>query len=215
MGDMLTLIEKAEQVYEKDQAEAAATKMLEGQFTFDDFLDQMQQLKKMGPLSGILGMLPGVPKEVRNAEIDDGDLARIEAIIRSMTAAERVDPDLIDGSRRNRIARGSGTDAAQVGELVKQFKEVSKMMKRMGGAGSKKIAKSRRKAGKAKSKGPGGSRSGGGRVAPQGKQPLRLPSFDPAALGPGGKGPTGLPDLGGSFGDLGDLGGPAGPGPRR
>jgi signal recognition particle subunit SRP54 len=209
MGDVLTLIEKAEQVYEADQAEAAATKLLEGQFTFDDFLDQMQQLKKMGPLSGLMGMLPGVPKEVRNAEIDDKDIARIEAIIRSMTAAERVDPDLIDGSRRTRIARGSGTDPQQVSELVKQFKEVSRMMKRMGGMGSKKLAKSRRKAAKAKgkSKGPGGGRPGGGRATPKGKAPLRLPNFDPEALG--GAAPPGfpgLPDLSGGP-DLDGLGG--------
>jgi len=211
MGDVLTLIEKAEQVYEADQAEAAATKLLEGQFTFDDFLDQMQQLKKMGPLSGLLGMLPGVPKEVRNAEIDDREIGRIEAIIRSMTAAERVDPDLIDGPRRARIAKGSGTDAHQVGELVKQFKEVSRMMKRMGGMGSKKLAKSRRKATKAKGKGkgPGGGRASGGRVAPKGKAPLRLPNLDPNALGEGGGFP-GFPDLGGPP----RLPGPGG-GPRR
>jgi signal recognition particle subunit SRP54 len=211
MGDVLTLIEKAEQVYEADQAEVAAAKLLEGQFTFDDFLDQMQQLKKMGPLSGLMGMLPGVPKEVRNAEIDDKDIARIEAIIRSMTTAERVDPDLIDASRRTRIARGSGTDPHQVSELVKQFREVSRMMKRMGGMGSKKLAKSRRKAAKGKSKGPGGGRTGGGRVAPKTKAPLRLPNFDPDALG--GAAPPGfpgLPDLSGGP-DLGGLGG----GPRR
>src|SRR6478735_8479605 len=163
MGDMLTLIEKAEEVFEKDEAEAAAARLMEGQFTFDDFLDQMQQLKKMGSMSSVLKMMPGVPKEVRNAEIDDKEIGRIEAIIRSMTTAERVNPDLIDQSRSVRIARGSGTDATQVGDLVKQFKEVSKMMKKMGGMGTKRLAKSRRKAskGKSKGKGPGGNRSGG------------------------------------------------------
>ncbi|MCD9624943.1 signal recognition particle protein [Rhabdothermincola salaria] len=211
MGDMLTLIEKAEEVFEQDQAEEAATKLLEGQFTFDDFLDQMQQLKKMGPLSGLLGMMPGVPKEVRNAEIDDREIARIEAIIRSMTTTERVDPDLIDASRRERIARGSGTDPHQVSELVKQFKEVSKMMKRMGGMGSKKVAKSRRKAAKGKKgKGPGG-RTSGGRVAPKTKAPLRLPDLDPASLQQGGGAFPGLGGPGGG-GGLPDLG--AGP-PRR
>jgi len=217
MGDMLTLIEKAEEVYEKDEAEAVATRLLEGQFTFDDFLDQMQQLKKMGPLSGIIGMLPGVPKEVRDAQIDDREIARIEAIIRSMTAAERVDPDLIDASRRTRIARGSGTDATQVGDLVKQFKEVSKMMRRMGGSGSKKIAKSRRKVAKSKGKGPGGGRASGGRVAPKGKAPLRLPNLDVAALGaggPGGPGLAGRPDLG-AGNPFPDLGGKGGSAPRR
>ncbi len=204
MGDVLTLIEKAEEVFEKEEAEEAAARLMEGRFTFDDFLDQMQQLKKMGPLSGILGMMPGVPKEVRNAEIDDREIARIEAMIRSMTPAERVDPDLIDQSRRVRIARGSGTEPTQVGELVKQFKEVSKMMKRMGGMGSKRLAKSRRKAAKAKGKGKGpGGRTAGGRVAPKGKAPLRLPD-----LGAGGLGaPGGVPKLGkGGLPDLRDLG---------
>ncbi|MGA0185349.1 MAG: signal recognition particle protein [Ilumatobacteraceae bacterium] len=141
MGDVLTLIEQAEKVFEKEQAEAAASKMLEGQFTLDDFLDQMQQLKKMGPLSGVLGMMPGVPKEVKNAQIDDREIARVEAIIRSMTPAERVDPDVIDQSRRVRIARGSGTQIADVNRLVKQFMEMQKMMKRMGGMGGKKGGK--------------------------------------------------------------------------
>ena len=205
MGDMLTLIEKAEEAFDADEAEAAAARLMEGQFTFEDFLDQMQQLKKMGPLQGVLGMMPGVPKEVRNAEIDDKEIGKIEAIIRSMTAAERVDPDLIDQSRRVRIARGSGTEPTQVAELVKQFKEVSKMMKRMGGMGTKRIAKSRRKAAKAKKKGkgPGGGRttSAGGRVSAKGKAPLRLPKFDENGLG----GP-GLPGGGNGLPDLRDLG---------
>jgi signal recognition particle subunit SRP54 len=138
MGDVLTLIEKAEQVYDKDEAEAAAAKMLEGSFTFDDFLDQMQQLKKMGPLGNLIGMMPGVPKEVKNTEIDEGQLTRVEAIIKSMTPEERRKPDLIDGQRRLRIANGSGTTTGEVSQLVKQFKEVSKMMKRFGGMGTKK-----------------------------------------------------------------------------
>ena len=138
MGDVLTLIEKAEEVYEKEEAEAAAAKLLEGQFTLDDFLDQMQQLKKMGPLSSLVGMLPGVPKELKNAEIDDGELRRVEAIIRSMTREERARPELVNGSRRLRIANGSGTTTSEVNALLKQFKEVQKMMKRFGGMGGKK-----------------------------------------------------------------------------
>ena len=138
MGDMLSLIEKAEQVYDKGEAEKAAEKLMGGNFTFDDFLDQMQQLKKMGPLSSLIGMMPGVPKEVKNTEIDDGQLKRVEAIIRSMTAEERRKPDLIDGSRRKRIADGSGAQPNEVSQLIKQFKEVSKMMKRFGGMSSKK-----------------------------------------------------------------------------
>ena len=113
MGDMLTLIEKAEEVYEKEEAEEAAARLLEGPFTLDDFLDQMQQLKKMGPLSGVVGMIPGMPKELKGAEIEDDQLARVEAIIRSMTPAERADVDLIDGSRRARIARGPGPTPAR------------------------------------------------------------------------------------------------------
>ena len=85
MGDMLTLIEKAEQVYDKEAAEVAATKMFEGQFTFEDFLEQLQQVRKMGPLGNLVGMIPGLPKEMKNQEIDDGEINRIEAIIRSMT----------------------------------------------------------------------------------------------------------------------------------
>jgi signal recognition particle subunit SRP54 len=138
MGDVLSLIEKAEEVYEKEEAEQAAAKLLEGQFTLDDFLDQMQQLKKMGPLSSIVGMIPGLPKEARNAEIHDDQLKRVEAIIRSMTLAERRKPDLVNGSRRLRIANGSGTTTAEVNALLKQFKDVQKMMKRMGGLGTKK-----------------------------------------------------------------------------
>src|SRR5205085_9710696 len=100
MGDVLTLIEKAEAVYEKEAAEEAATKLFEGNFTLDDFLDQMQQVKKMGPLQNLVGMIPGMPKELRGAQIEDKELGRVEAIIRSMTPQERAYPEMIDGSRR-------------------------------------------------------------------------------------------------------------------
>lgn len=133
MGDVLTLIEQAEKVFEKDQAEAVAAKLMEGEFTLDDFLDQLQQLKKMGPLSGVLGMLPGVPKEMKNANIPDDMLKVTEAIIHSMTPEERRRPEIINGSRRTRIAKGSGTQVADVNRLVKQFSEMQKMMKKMGG----------------------------------------------------------------------------------
>jgi signal recognition particle subunit SRP54 len=144
MGDVLSLIEKAEEVYEQEEAEAAATKLLEGQFTLEDFLEQMQQIKKMGPLSNLVGMLPGAPKDLKNVEIDDKELSRIEAIIRSMTPDERVNPVIIDGSRRRRIADGSGTSPNQVSQLVKQFREMQKMMKKMGGLGTKKMKKGRK-----------------------------------------------------------------------
>ncbi|MCU1344604.1 MAG: ffh [Acidimicrobiia bacterium] len=144
MGDVLTLIEKAEQVFEKDQAEAAAGRLMEGQFTFDDFLEQMQQVRKMGSLNSLMKMMPGMPKELKNANIDDNELNRVEAIIRSMTLQERSRPELINGSRRNRIAAGSGVTVGEVSRLVKQFQDVQKMMKKMGGLGSKKSKGKRR-----------------------------------------------------------------------
>ena len=137
MGDVLTLIEQAERVFEKEQAETAAAKLMEGQFTLHDFLDQLQQIKKMGSLSSMMGMLPGMPKELKNAQISDDMLKSTEAIIRSMTPEERRRPEIINGSRRSRIAKGSGTEVADVNRLVKQFSEMQKMMKRMGGMGGK------------------------------------------------------------------------------
>jgi len=137
MGDVLTLIEQAERVFEKEQAETAAAKLMEDQFTLDDFLDQLQQIKKMGSLSSMMGMLPGMPKELKNAQISDDMLSTTEAIIRSMTPQERRQPEIINGSRRSRIAKGSGTEVADVNRLVKQFAEMQKMMKRMGGMGAK------------------------------------------------------------------------------
>ena len=196
MGDMLTLIEKAEEVYEKDQAEAAATKMLEGQFTLDDFLEQMQQIKKMGSLNKLLAMMPGVPKELKNVQIEDKQLARVEGIIHSMTPAERAEPDVIDASRRQRIARGSGVDPTEVTGLVKQFMEMRRMMKQMGGFGTKKLKSKRKdKGGKNKPQSRGG---GSGRVTPKGparipKMPLTLPGLDDGAGAPGLPGLPGLP----------------------
>jgi len=163
MGDMLTLIEKAEQVYEKDEAEKAAAKLFEGEFTFEDFLDQLQQVRKMGPLGNLVGLIPGLPKEIKNQEIDDREINRIEAIIRSMTPLERANPAIIDGSRRSRIAAGSGMQPGDVSGLIKQFQDVKKMMQRMGnipGLG-RKMKKGK---GKAKAK-------AGGRVTPKGTKP--------------------------------------------
>jgi len=132
MGDVLTLIEKAEEAYDKDAAKKAEQALLEGAFTLEDFLEQLQQVKKMGPLSGLLSMMPGVPKELRNAEIGDDEVGRVEAMIRSMTPEERRKPEIIDGSRRKRIATGSGSSVSEVNLLLKQFKDVQKMMKRFG-----------------------------------------------------------------------------------
>jgi signal recognition particle subunit SRP54 len=150
MGDVATLIEKAEEAYDQDVALKAAEKLQEGSLTLEDFLEQLQQMKKMGPLQNIIGMLPGVPKELKNAEIDDREVARIEAIIRSMTPAERNDPSVINGSRRMRIANGSGVSTSDVNALLKQFKEMQRMMR-----GFAKIPGMRKKKGKK-----------GGRVTP-------------------------------------------------
>ena len=132
MGDVLTLIEKAEEAYDQAEAEKAAEKLQKGQFTLEDFLEQMQQIKKMGPLQNIIGMIPGIPKELKKAEIDEGELGRVEAIIRSMTPQERRNPSVINGSRRMRIAQGSGMTTTDVNQLLKQFKEMQKMMKTFG-----------------------------------------------------------------------------------
>ena len=117
----------------KEEAEKAAKKLATGKFTLDDFLEQLQQLKKMGPLQNVLGMLPGVGAQLKDAEISDDQVRRTEAIIRSMTPAERENPSIINGSRRTRIANGSGTQVQDVNRLVKQFGEMQKMMKRFGG----------------------------------------------------------------------------------
>jgi signal recognition particle subunit SRP54 len=130
---VLTLIEKAEANLDREQAEQTMARLQQGQFTLDDFLDQMQQVKKMGPLSGLVGMLPGMPKELRDVEIDDGMMGPIEAIIRSMTLQERQNPSIINGSRRSRIARGSGTTVPEVNNLLDRFKQMQSMMRQMAG----------------------------------------------------------------------------------
>jgi signal recognition particle subunit SRP54 len=132
MGDVLTLIEKAEATFDQDEMEKAGEKLRKGQLTLEDFLDQMRQVRRMGPIQNVLGMLPGMPKELRNAQIEDREIDRVEAMICSMTPAERRDPTLINGSRRLRIARGSGTTSADVNGLLKQFKMVQQMMKSAG-----------------------------------------------------------------------------------
>jgi signal recognition particle subunit SRP54 len=133
MGDVLTLIEKAEATFDAEEAAVAEEKLRKGSFTLEDFLDQMRQVRKMGPLGSLLKMMPGMPKELRQAELDEGELGRVEAIICSMTPAERRDPSLINGSRRLRIAQGSGTTTSDVNGLLKQFKQVQQMMRSMAG----------------------------------------------------------------------------------
>ncbi len=175
-GDMLTLIEKAKDAFDEAEAEAAAARLMEGTFTLEDFLEQMQQVKKMGPIGGLVGMLPGVPKELRNADIPDSEVARLEAIIRSMTPAERRKPNLIDGSRRLRIANGSGTSTSEVNQLLRQFSEVQRMMKRFGvGAGGKRKKKGRKGkgSGRVTPRGPASGESGAGP-----RPELRLPGLN-------------------------------------
>ena len=133
MGDVLSLIEKAEQQVDERQAEDLQRKIEGDGFTLEDFLQQMKQVRKMGPLSGLIGMLPGMGamKQLKNADVDEAELDRVEAIILSMTPLERANPALIKGSRRKRIATGSGTRVQQVNQLVKQFDQMRKMMKMM------------------------------------------------------------------------------------
>ena len=136
MGDVLTLIEKAEQQMDQQEAEAQGKKLMSGKFTFEDFLKQMQMIKKMGPLSSLMGMIPGLGKQLQNVQIDDRMLGRVEAMITSMTVAERRNPKLLQNpSRARRIARGSGATQQDVQKLVKQFGEMQKMMKQMGKGG--------------------------------------------------------------------------------
>ena len=160
MGDMLTLIETAERTFDADVAADSAAKLMEGRLTLEDFLAQLQQIKKMGPLKGVLGLMPGIPKEIKNADIDEGQLTKTEAIIRSMTPKERVRPEVIDGSRRLRIAKDSGTTTTDVNNLLKQFKEMQKMMKSMGfGPSQIRRASKGKKGGKSKGKSRGPTRT--------------------------------------------------------
>lgn len=131
MGDIVSLVERAQQVFDEEEAERLQAKMAKNQFDFEDFLSQIQQIKKMGNIKDLLGMIPGVGKAVKDMDIDDNAFKGIEAIIRSMTPAERKNPDIINGPRRMRIAKGSGNDISKVNQLMKQFEEMRKMMKSM------------------------------------------------------------------------------------
>jgi signal recognition particle subunit SRP54 len=131
MGDVLTLVEKAEQQFDEEKAAELERKIRKEQFTLDDFLDQLQQIRKMGPLSGLLKMIPGVSAQMGNVNVDDRELDRLQAIITSMTPAERANPQILNGSRRRRIARGSGTSVQAVNQLVKQFSQMKKMMRQL------------------------------------------------------------------------------------
>lgn len=131
MGDVLSLVERAQQAFDEDEAKRINAKMRANKFDFNDFLGQLQQIKKMGNVKDLLGMIPGMGSAMKDMEIDNDSFKPIEAIIHSMTPKERENPDVIDGSRKKRIAGGSGTSLQQVNNLLKQFDEMRKMMKKM------------------------------------------------------------------------------------
>jgi signal recognition particle subunit SRP54 len=204
MGDMLTLIEQAQQHFDEAEAEAMAAKLVSGnQFTLEDFLGQLQAIRRMGPIGNLLGMMPGMG-QMKDAisQIDDKDLDRTAAIIRGMTPSERDDPKIINGSRRLRIANGSGVTVSEVNQLVDRFFEARKMMGQMGNMvpgmrkrSATKSSKNQRKAKKGKNSQARGSQRRSERAAQGGGQPS-LPSlppngFDPSQLPPGFQ----MPDL--------------------
>lgn len=135
MGDVVSLVEKAQQEVSEEEAERMAEKMAQGRLTMDDFLKQLRSIRRMGPMKQLLGMLPGVGSMLKNVEVDDKQLDRLEGIVHSMTAAEREDIQRLNKSRVRRVARGSGTDAAEVNRLTKQFEMIQKMTKQMSGIG--------------------------------------------------------------------------------
>ncbi len=139
MGDVISLVERAQEQYDEEEARKIQKKIAKNQFGFDDFLKQIQQIKKMGNMKDLVGMIPGAGKMMKDVDIDDDAFKGIEAIIHSMTPAERSKPAMINASRKKRIAKGSGTNVQEVNQLMKQFNQMSKMMKMMQGGGAKKM----------------------------------------------------------------------------
>ncbi len=140
MGDVISLVERAQQNFDEDEAMRLSKKMRKNQFNFDDFLSQLEQIKKMGSIKDLIGMMPGMNKAMKGLDVDDESFKPIEAIIKSMTKKERASPDIINGSRRKRIAGGSGTNIQQVNSLMKQFSDMRKFMKTMNKMGGGKRA---------------------------------------------------------------------------
>jgi len=132
MGDVLTLIERAEAAVADDEQAEMEKRLRQGQFTFDDFLRAYKMLRRMGPLGGILKLIPGMKEQIGDVDVDEQQMKRVEAIVLSMTPHERSTPHVIDGKRRQRIARGSGTQVEQVNQLLEARKQMEKMMKQMG-----------------------------------------------------------------------------------
>jgi signal recognition particle subunit SRP54 len=226
LGDMLTLIEQAERSFDQDQAAAMAGKLASGEgFTLEDFVEQLAMVRKLGPIGNLLGMLPGAAQNRELlSQVSDKDLDRAAAIVNSMTKDERRNPKIINGSRRARIAAGSGVTVGEVSQLIVRFLEGQKMMRQMMGSmpgmgGMRRTSKTR---GKAKKKGRGGGRpAGASRGAGAGAGGGRAAAAAPDGLGTGGTGmanPSALPGFG-SLPGLGNNGGsggfrlPAAPGP--
>ncbi|WP_127497275.1 signal recognition particle protein [Actinoplanes solisilvae] len=206
MGDVLTLIEQAEQAFDEDQKEKMTGKLLAGEsFTLEDFLDQLIAVRRMGPIANILGMMPGMGQmKDQLAELDDSHFDRVTAIIRSMTPAERTNPKILNGSRRARIANGSGVTVMDVNQLLNRFADAQKMMKQMSGmmglpGGRRKATKSPKNKRKGTKGGNNRPRTGGGGGLPAGfpgGMPQLPPGLDPNALGgAGGAGGFKLPNL--------------------
>ncbi|MEG9328601.1 signal recognition particle subunit FFH/SRP54 (srp54) [Salinimicrobium catena] len=139
MGDVVSLVERAQEQYDEEEARKLQKKIAKNEFGFDDFLNQLQQIKKMGSMKDLMGMIPGAGKMLKDVDIDDDAFKHIEAIIHSMTPAERSKPSMINASRKKRIGKGSGTSVQQVNQLLKQFNQMSKMMKMMQGGGGRKM----------------------------------------------------------------------------
>lgn len=192
MGDVLTLIEQAEAAFDADQKEKMTAKLLGGeQFTLEDFLDQLIAVRRMGPIANVLGMMPGMGQmKDQLSDLDDKHFDKVTAIIRSMTVAERTTPKIINGSRRARIARGSGVTVMDVNQLLNRFEQAQKMMKQMGGmmglpGGRRKATKSpknKRKGTKSGSRGSGGGFPAGMPMGGGGGMPQLPPGLDPGAL---------------------------------
>jgi len=161
MGDVLSLIEKAQAAVDEEKAKQMEKQMRQGEFTFDMFLDSMQQMRNLGPLEDILGMLPGMNKMKGQLKVDEKQIARVEAIVKSMTKAERANPDLLNASRRKRIAAGSGTSIQEVNRFIKQFEEMKKMMKQFTGVADKMKKKAKKKGFGLPFMGKGGNPPGG------------------------------------------------------
>lgn len=148
MGDVMSLIEKAQLTIDDDTAKSMEDKMRRSDFNFNDFLDQMQQIKKMGPIKNLLEMIPGMSKQIKDIDIDDNALVKVESIIYSMTKDERANPSIITPSRKRRIAKGCGKDVAEINRLIKQFEDMKKMMKQMNGSKSHTKKSGRKKSAK-------------------------------------------------------------------